>query len=350
MKPLLTAILCLCINASYAQAKKVNTPAKKSVIQKTANSKKNVATIKDTEAVKITEPVKPKNMLKDINLSKYVAIENEQTAIDELDELYPNTVFTSASNVGTLLQQKKINLVKHLINKFELTPTPDIFQYLHPSQPFVCGVGLKRKKDYSPACLQVKVYEHSNESQQKLEMANFLLYKGVKPDYKSLACCIVRNELEIFKVLFNNYSIQNYFDCETPKDIVAERLMETAADCGMIDFVKFLLENNVSANAHNHSGLNQDDNFYALYRSVKYPEIFDLLVKNGADINVVGYCNTTVILHAAREGCVEVVQYLLDQKIDPYQMHGKWSAYDMAKKNNEKNKKEILELLKKYKK
>jgi ankyrin repeat protein len=257
--------------------------------------------------------------------------------------LYPNTIITAIDNVYNLFYNRKFDVLKHLITKFEVKPTADYLVNLN-TYDFVCGVGLKRKKDYSPACVPVKVYETNKESERKIALAQLIIDKGVKASSNALNSCIGKNEFELFKLLYQN------FDNATSKEIEGEKLMVSAADYGCFDFVKYLLENNISANAYDHSVEEQGFKFYALYRSVKYPEIFNLLVEKGADINVQGYAGTTTIIHAAREGCTEVIQYLLDKKIDPYEVHGNMSAYDMAKKYNKKNKKEVLELFKPLKK
>jgi hypothetical protein len=346
MKQILTAAFLLAsFNTTLAQVKKSTVGVTKKIQTAkpvTTTKKENTASVnKPADIVK--ETVIPKTVIPVINLDSYAKIEDEQSVIKTLDSLYPNTIITAIDNVYTLFYNRKFDVLKHLIAKFEVKPTADYLVNLN-TYDFVCGVGLKRKKDYSPACVPAKVYETNRESERKIGLANLIIDKGIKANSDALNSCIGKNEFELFKLLYQN------FDNATLKQIESEKLMVSAADYGCFDFVKYLLENNISANAYDHSVEEQGFKFYALYRSVKYPEIFNLLVENGADINVQGYAGTTTIIHAAREGCTEVIQYLLDKNVDPYEVHGNMSAYDMAKKYNKKNKKEVLELFKPLKK
>jgi hypothetical protein len=346
MKQILTAVFALtCLHTTLAQVKKATPAGTKKIVSPKpviTSKKENMTTaVKPMEVVK--ETVIPKKIIPIINLDSYAKTEDEQAVIKELDSLYPNTIITAIDNVYTLFYHRKFDVLKHLITKFEVKPTADYLVNLN-TYDFVCGVGLKRKKDYSPACVPAKVYETNKESERKIILAQLILDKGIKANSNALNSCIGKNEFELFKLLYQ------HFDNVTSKEIEGEKLMVSAADYGCFDFVKYLLENNISANAYDHSVEEQGFKFYALYRSVKYPEIFNLLVEKGADINVQGYAGTTTIIHAAREGCTEVIQYLLDKKIDPYEVHGNMSAYDMAKKYNKKNKKEVLELFKPLKK
>ena len=282
-----------------------------------------------------------KKELPSINLDKYITVD-DATAISELDNTYPNTVIGSIENFEKLLYSRKFNLVAHVIEKFGVKPTQDYLRSLNQYN-FVCGVGLKRTKDVSPACLQPKVYTTNPDSENKVKLATLILSKGVTADYYAASGCIGKNELELFKVLYANMVKTE------PNSFNGEKLLVDAADMGCYDIVKYLLETNVNPNGYDHFSEQQDSRFYAIYRAVKYPEIFYLMVDKGAEINIKGYKNTTPIIHAAREGCLEVLQYLLDKKIDPNEKQGDMSAVDMAKKFNQKNKKEVLDLFKKYK-
>jgi ankyrin repeat protein len=123
-----------------------------------------------------------------------------------------------------------------------------------------------------------------------------------------------------------------------------EKWMVMAADLGHIDFIKFFLEKGFSASAKDHM------DFYAFYRAVKYPDIFFLLAEHGVDVQAVGYAGTTAIIHAAREGCTEVIQYLLEKGVNPEIKYGNFTAIEVAKEHNKKNSKEVVKLLKSYKK
>jgi hypothetical protein len=287
-------------------------------------------------------PEVPKKVIPSVNLDKYSSYASEDLAIKEIDSLYPDTIIEKIENSKDLLYNRKFTLVYHLIDQYGVIPGIDYLYNLN-QYDFVCGVGLKRSKVVSPACLQPKVYVENPESENKVKLAALILKKGVKADLRSVKACIGKNELELFKLLYTN------LDGHHQDTTDGEKLLVEACDYGCYDIVKYLLENKVSPNAYDHMVEQQDIKFYALYRAVKYPEIFFLLTDRGADINRKGYGNTTPIIHAAREGCIEVLQYLLDKGIDPYEEQGGSSAYDTAKEQNKKNKKEVLELFKRYK-
>lgn len=341
-KVILLAALC---SAAFTNADAQASVKAKPITTKSAAAKPTaavkaapVATEKKADSL----PAVPVKTLPSINLDKYLSNSSEEAAIKEIDGLYANTRFNSIENIENVLYNRKFNLVYHLIQSYGVTPDVNYLYHLN-KYDFVCGVGLKRTKDVSPACAQPRVYQTNPDSENKVKLAGLILQKGVQADYLSVARCISKNEVELFKVLYLNLQ-------QTKPDAVnGERLLVDAADAGTLDIVKFLLDQNVSANATDRPTAPQDSKFYALYRSVKYPEIFTLLVEKGADIRVKGYGSTTPIIHAAREGCIEVLQYLLQQGVDPYEVQGNMSAYDMAKKFNEKNKKEVLELFKKAK-
>ena len=285
----------------------------------------------------------PKNNLPSINLDKYINMP-EDVAIKEIDGLYPNTSFTAIENVSNILYNRRFNLVYHLIDKYNVKPTVDYLYDLN-KYDFVCGVGLKRTKDVSPTCKQPKVFQDNQDSDAKVKLAGLILSKGIRADFLSAQRCVRKNEFPLFKLLY-----ESLIKGQT-SNVDGEKLLVDAVDAGCYDMVKYLLDNNISAKCHDHSGGKDiQDAFYAIYRAVPFPEIFFLLVEHGADITVQGYSGTTPIVHAAREGCTEVLQYLLDKGIDPYEIHGNMSAYDMAKKYNLKNSKEATSLFKKYKK
>jgi hypothetical protein len=335
---LTTVLLTLKAQAQVKKTiSKVNTTK-----QKTTNSLKTDTSQPKIMATPRAEPVKPKNVVASINLDKYITT-NDATAFQEIDSTYKNSQIINIENVEKLMTNRKFDLIRYIVEKYEATPDINYLYYLN-TYNFVCGVGLKRTKTVSPACAEAKNYETNKESEAKVKLAEAILKKGVKADFLAVERCIGKNELELFKLLYTNLNLNN-------NDFInGERLLVEACDYGMFDIVKYLIDNKVSANAYDHSVEIVNNKFYAIYRSVKYLEIFNLLIENGADYNKKGYNGTTPIIHAAREGCTEVIQYLLDKGIDPYEKQGNLSAYEMAKKYNEKNKKEVIELLKKYKK
>jgi Ankyrin repeat len=342
-----TGVLLLSIAVTYTQAQtKPSTAKKPTTAAKPANPPRpavvKTAMQEPVPVKKDTVVVVPKKVLPSLNIDKYISYPSEEAAIREIDSLYPNTVIGQIENPQNALLNGKFELVYHLLNKYEVMPGLDYLHNLN-KYDFVCGVGLKRTKDVSPACAQPKVYLPNPTSDSKAKLARMVLSRGVKADYNSVSMCVGKNELELFKVLYASLTKEN----NTTVD--GEKLLVEASDYGCYDIVKYLLDNNVSPNAYDHSVEQQDFKFYAIYRAVKYPEIFFLLTDKGADINIQGYRNTTTIIHAAREGCIEVLQYLLDKGISPYEKQGDMTAYEMAKKYNQKNKKEVVQLLEKYK-
>lgn len=260
---------------------------------------------------------------------------DEKTAISELKKKYPNTTFDSVDGLYNYFFKTKFDFIKELLISYGVKPQ-GFLQNLNASE-FVCGVGLKPKKDNSPACGEVIPYQSNPVSEKKVELARIIMEKGEMPDDKALELCVYKNELDLFKVLLEKTAKQ-------PDPSSYARWMETAADKGYVDFVKYFISKGISANSNDGGG------FYVIYRAVKYPEIFHYLIEQGADINVIGYKDMHVIVHAAREGCTEVIQYLLEKGADPNKKYGNMSAIEMAQKYNQKNGKEVVSLMKKYKK
>lgn len=336
---LLFSIFSTCLFKAPAQIRHSNSE-KLGSVSKVTHTK--AATQETSQINNGLKTVVPKKVVPSIDLDKYLSYPSEAAAIREIDSLYPNTIIEKIENPQKALYERKFELVYHLIEQFEVKAGVDYLHNLNQYN-FVCGVGLKRSKVVSPACLQPITYVANIESDNKVKLANLILTRGVKADFISVSMCVGKNELALFKLLYNNFSK------ETNSSIDGEKLLVAACGSGSYDIVNYLLENNISPNAYDHSVEKQDFKFYAIYKSVKYPEIFSLLTEKGADINIKGYRNTTPIIHAARDGCIEVLQYLLDKGIDPYEKQGDLSAYEMAKKFNQTNKKEVVKLIEKYK-
>lgn len=259
---------------------------------------------------------------------------DEKTTIAALEKKYPQAVIKKVEGMHHLFVSQKYEIIRKLVVDYEVKPE-GFLQSLNSSQ-FVCGVGLKTKKDDSPTCKDIIKYETNPVSLQKMELAKIFMQKGELPDDKAFEMCVAKNELELFKLFVEKNG-------KMPEKSVCESFMESAAYRGYFDFVKYFIDNGISANA-------KDGDFYALYRAVQYPDIFFYLIEKGADINVIGYGGSHVITHAAREGCIEVIKFILEKGVDPEKPYGKLSAIEMAQKHNEKNSREVVSLLKKYRK
>jgi ankyrin repeat protein len=271
--------------------------------------------------------------LENVDISTY-CYGDETKAIEAFDAEYNGKTIQTISEPASLFSNKRYRFVKNLLVKHKVKPV-NFLDVINASN-WICGVGLKRVKDVSTACKQSLVYVENEESKIKMELAELIINQGEKPSIDAFRGCVYKNEFALFKLFTKvNGGLVDTKSCE-------EMLVE-AADYGHIDIIKFLLDNNISANA------TQTSTFYALFRAVKYPEIFFLLIEKGADYNIVGYSETTTIIHAAREGCTEVLQFLIDKGINPEEKHGNLNAIEMAKKFNKKNGSEVVKLLKTYK-
>ncbi|SHK64124.1 Ankyrin repeat-containing protein [Maribacter aquivivus] len=136
---------------------------------------------------------------------------------------------------------------------------------------------------------------------------------------------------------------------EMYKDEITDKMLDgflvEAVQHQYIEIVNFLIDYGANPNGTNY----YNDQFYAIYRAVKSPEIFNLLISRGADANPEGYGGNTLV-HASREGCLEVIDLLLKAGADPNKVFDngrkKTSALIAAKQWNNFNSKEVLKLLK----
>ncbi|MBB3696804.1 ankyrin repeat domain-containing protein [Flammeovirga yaeyamensis] len=143
-------------------------------------------------------------------------------------------------------------------------------------------------------------------------------------------------------VTTNNYPLVKFYIEET--NLLKEKslvdLVFVAVQNGYIDIVQLFLDNGVDPNGKTKS------NFYLIYRAVLFPEIMKLLHQSGAELNPKGYSGTTTLMHAAREGCLESVEYLVENgaNVKDKSDDGK-TVIDFAK-FNEANAEGVLQLLK----
>jgi ankyrin repeat protein len=204
---------------------------------------------------------------------------------------------------------------------------------------------MKNRGNYGPDPFRSKIckiryYKSNPDVEKNIDLAKYLLSKGAELESKNKGqspweLVVKHNELDILKfyVEYNNNEI--------PEEMHSVVMME-ACDQKNYDIVKYLLEIGVSGNQED------KNNFAALARAADSPEIAKLLLENGAKINKVGYLGTTPIMHAAREGCVEVVKLFIDNGADISIKSNKgYDAIKYAKKFNDKETKdEIITLLK----
>jgi ankyrin repeat protein len=84
----------------------------------------------------------------------------------------------------------------------------------------------------------------------------------------------------------------------------------SAAEQGHFEIVKALLQKKATVNLQTNSGLS------ALHLAIRNIEIVEILIENGANVNMISETYGTPILQAAIYGHLEVVQYLIEKKAD----------------------------------
>lgn len=263
---------------------------------------------------------------------------NEEDAIAKFDSTYKDVSILSVKGVDQFFSDHKYAFIKNLVTKHHISPK-GFLEFINVSyvSGFVCGNDIKYHKDKSSTCKQSITYAPNKFTAAKLEIAQFLKNAGDAPGDEAFYGCVGRNELDLLKL----FVVMN--GGKLPDKELAESMVVVASGYGNISMVTYLIDMGVSPNAKT------SDSFYAIYSAVSYPDIFFYLIEKGADYQVVGYRSTTPILHAAREGCLEVVQFFVDKKVDPNALHGDLSAITMAKKYNLRNGSAVIALLKKIK-
>ena len=87
--------------------------------------------------------------------------------------------------------------------------------------------------------------------------------------------------------------------------IITAEILYVAATRGYIDIVRFIVESGVDLNAkHDDSTALISASFIGHFVIVKY------LIENGADINIETSNGDTALIYAAREGHLDIVEYL----------------------------------------
>ncbi len=204
---------------------------------------------------------------------------------------------------------------------------------------------MENRGDYGPdpfrsQICKTRYYRSNPDVEKNIQFAKYLLSKGAELSHNRekenpWELAVKHNELDILKfyVEINNNKI--------PEEMHSPLMME-ACDQKNYDIVTYLIEMGVNGDQEDKS------NFAALARASDSPEIAKLLLANGAQINKIGYAGTTPIMHAAREGCVEVVKLFIENGADVSVKSNKgYKAINYAKKfNNRETKDEIITLLK----
>jgi hypothetical protein len=284
--------------------------------------------------------IRTQAQIENLDLYDYLGM-SEAEAISKFDMDYKDSIIVSVDGINRFFSDNKYAFIENLVTKHHVSPK-GFLENINNSRlaRLRCGVDMKKSKAPSNpiTCKPSKSYEANEYTKIKLHLVDVLMLAGDAPTKKSFRSCVEANELEILKLFVqkNGGGI--------PDQQVAEDMLVDACGRGNMSFVTYLIDIGVSPNAKDASL------FYAIYRAVSYPDIFFYLISKGADYEVVGYNLSTPILHAAREGCLEVVQFFVDKKVDPYSIHGSISAITMAKKYNKKNGKEVVALLKQVKK
>ena len=182
--------------------------------------------------------------------------------------------------------------------------------------------------DYSNPCAPPNNFQDSKINSDYYELISSKPIKELKAsNYRE---AIYSNNLKLFRYLLQNTSF--YFD---ENNLYQD--FTFAISNSRLEIVKLFFEHTkVNPNITNST------KFYAIYRSVRCLEILKLLIEKGADPNVVGYKNTRALDHALREGCTEVITYLLQNH---FPKDGIIDRADLLQ-HNKRNKKEVAKLIK----
>lgn len=335
------SFICLSIT-SYAQIKK---PTKsKAAVSNPQNIKKKVITTdKPSNFSKIDTVAKSRiDDIKEFSSSDFNKLP-EKEMIRQLDSIYPNAIAPSY-DLKKLLENEKFDVAAYLIKHFEVKPIQQNLIQINYSK----SNDTKKFIKNSPSCGTTKEFKPNESSNKKLTLAKLIISKGIYPDLQALRSSSQNNELPLFELYFKNYKdttarLSDKDKLVSQKEAGAMMLVDVC-DFGYLDLVKFLIAEKIDVNGLDLS----EGDFFPIYRAVKYVEVFKYLVDNGADVKKKGYGGNALV-HAAREGCIDTIQYLLDQRMDPNEVIGKMSAFDMAKKYNTKNSADVLSLFKTYK-
>lgn len=275
---------------------------------------------------------------KNVDVAKFARYNYEAEAIEDFDKIYKDSVIESVTGIEYVFNRQKFNFIENLIVKHKVKPVGFLEHVATSfSEGFVCGVGMPRTKTYSPECKPSTIYSPNELSDRRIAIAKLIMEKGERPSERAIVSCVGLNELELCKTFISTNNNQ------LPDQKACEDMLLTAVSNGYIDFVKYLIERGVSPDA------TEGDHFYAIFRAVERPEVFFYLIEKGAKYTHEGYKGTTALQHAAREGCLEVIQFFIDKKVDPNEIHGNSTAMEMAKKYNYTNSKQVISLLKTYK-
>lgn len=271
--------------------------------------------------------------IKDLDIRSYEDM-NEKEAIMKFDTDFRDSIIISVYDIKSFFIEKKYAFIENLVLKHNVSPE-GFLEYIN-AQRMRCGVDLPRaKKTAQPTtCKQVKTYTSNEYTNAKLKLVEVLINAGDSATKRSFESCVQANELDVLKLLVNK-SNNNFAISQ-----LAEGVMDEACYYGNMSFVEYLIEIGVSPNSKN------ENSYYAIYRAVAFPEIFFYLISKGADYQIQGYNSTTPIIHAARVGCMEVLHFFVEKKVNPYELHGAYSAITMARNNNKVNSKEVIALLK----
>jgi len=144
-------------------------------------------------------------------------------------------------------------------------------------------------------------FESLEKASELLDKDHSLLFETTGLGETPLHFLAVKNQLDAVKLLYSRGAeIDTINECDgTP--------LSEAGSLGHIDIVKYLLENGAKLNK-------VPEGEHIIHEAVRSgnPEIVDLLVRYGADINVIDSLGQTLLHESASEDeCLEVTKYLV---------------------------------------
>jgi len=218
----------------------------------------------------------------------------------------------------------------HLAARFEMG---DMVKLLLGS-----GADIKARDRFgtTPLCYAV-CYVHG-----KLDFIRFLLNQGAEPDIYSSVALGEKEKVEQF--LTANPELVN-----TDKNWYGMTPLHVAARYGRLEIVKLLLDRGADINAGDKRGMtgSQQTPLYAALSANQF-EVEKYLLEKGADVNSANSHGKTPLHLAATHRDVRTVRLLLDHGANVLaQDSDKKIPFDLAA---DRNRKEIAELIKNYKK
>ncbi len=258
------------------------------------------------------------------NLCNYKNITNDSIAITYFDKKNKGKSIENYDGISCLINGKRYDFLSHLVKNYN--PDLSYLLWFLKTQDIMWDLS-------SQGCRKTNYYKTDNDKKRMVRVAKLALEKGFDLEDKHWVRAVTNNDLELIQLYFekNRSSLA--------KKVLDEMVSEAAVHHN-IDILSFLLDNGGDPNGNS-------DGMYHIFRAVSNIDTFNLLIERKAKMHPIGYGGSTIV-HAAREGCLDVIRILMKNGADPKMVYdgSKLSAIKMAKKYNKHNSSEVLKLFK----